>query len=201
MAKGRSDEPITCTSLTVVDAQGKPVASITSNGDVTCRSAWVTSGGKPGVFLNGKQGLVQCLKFALCGRANNTELVEINGFTGSPTIELRGEGDNAGIRLQAFKGQGGVIDVTDNTGRSGVSMLATDHSSWLTVENSKNGDGKVLIRASYVDQGAGVVYTVDRTGASTARLPPSKDANDSEQATPKKVTKRAKHIDAKRIDQ
>ena len=173
LAKADKCGDVTCTSLTVVDSKGNTVASIDGKGNLVCRGLLVAPDPNTrGVWIDGAQGSIQCLKFSVLGRKGTTELVEINGITGSPSIELRGDKDKVGVRLQAFQGQGGVIDVTDKTGRSGVVLLASERISHVRVQQPGVGQGGVTLRASYLEGGDGVVYTQDRNGAVTDWMPP-----------------------------
>ena len=172
LAKADKRGDLTCTSLTVVDSQGKKVASIDGSGNLFCRSAFVAP--KPnqlGVLLDGDNGSVLCLKFALRRSGSNTELVAINGFGGSPSIELCGQNDKVGVRLQAFKNQGGVISVTTKNGGSGVFLGASEGTSFVRVQKPGVRHGGATLSASYVNGGDGVVYTQDRDGNLTGWMP------------------------------
>ncbi len=94
----------------------------------------------------------------------------------SPWIELRGDKDNVGVRPQAFKGQGGVIDVTDKKGGSGVLVLASELVNFVRIQQPGVDRGGVTLRASYLEGGDGVVYTQDRNGAVTDWMPSKADA-------------------------
>lgn len=199
LAKSKASNDVTCTSLTVIDSQGKTVANIDGNGNLLSRSAWIAPGPNTrGVWIDGTRGSIQCLKFSLLGRTGNTELVEITGFTGSPSIELRGDKDNAGVRLQAFKGQGGVIDVTDKTGRRGVLMLASELVNFVRVQEPGVDRGGVTLRASYLEAGDGVVYTQDRNGNLTAWMPPRADEKPPKILTEKEILKASSRKAAKK---
>lgn len=173
LSKMAPPNDITCTSLTVVSPLGIPVAKIDGTGFLKCTGASVSSGVNPrGVLLDGQSGAVNCLKFALWNRTSNTELVSMSSSTGSPTVTLRGEREAASsVRLEAFKGQGGVIAVTDNRGRDGVQLTSSADTSAVTVANRKNGQGQVLLRASYIQGGDGAIFTQDRHGVTTGQLP------------------------------
>lgn len=175
LADSKSATDVTCTLLTVVDSQGKTVASIDGTGLVECRNALIAPNRKTrGVYLDGKAGRVRCLAFSKVGSTGNTVLVEIGGES-SPWIILRGDKDNAGVRLQARKGQGGVIDVTDNSGGGGggggVLVTATKRFSNVRVKQPGVVRGGVTLSASYREHGGGIVYTEDRNGAVTGRMP------------------------------
>ena len=192
VAKGNARADVTCTSLSVVDSQGDLVASIDTNGILLCRAVGVAPNSNTrGVYVDGKNGSVQCLGISVLGRTGNAELVTIEGFTGSPSITLRGEGDGAGVRLQAFKGQGGVVDVTDNTGRNGVILLASDDVNIIEVANEKLGAGRVLIDATYVQNGDGVVYTVDQNDILTGQFPASSDGRPPTLLTERELRQKA----------
>lgn len=193
LADSKSATDLTCTLLTVVDSQGKTVASIDGNGFVKCRKASIAPDRKTrGVLLNGKEGSMSCRAFSLVGLTGNTKLVEIEGFTGSPWIKLCGEKDkdNVGVRLQAYKGKGGVIDVTAATvGGGGVSLMAREEFGYVVVQKPGVGRGEVRLEASYKDGGDGVVVTKDRNGNPTAWIPPRADGTPPEILTEKEIVK------------
>ena len=191
LAKQAERDDITCTSLKVVDAQGKTVASIDGKGLLSSRSAWVAPGPNTrGIWLDGDNGRVQCLRFVLQNRTSNTELIEMSSAFGSPLVELRGDKENNGVRLQVYKGQGGIIDVTSTTvGGGGVQISASKNGSDVRVKKAGVPLGGVTLRSSYLEGGDGVVYTQDRNGNLTAWIPPRADGTPPEILTEKEIAK------------
>lgn len=197
LAKSKAD--LTCTSLTVVDFEGKPVASIDAQGAVSGRSVTLSkTSGQRSIFLDGNDGGIECRDLTVISSSNNgsQEVVNITSSGGDGVIKLRGAGESPSISFQAVQSQGGVIQVGDKNGVGYISIMASESWADLTLENPLLGQGSVTLDTSYVHDGDGVIWVKNHLGTTTAVIPPQKEG---EQPKASKSNPASKKANRKRV--
>lgn len=169
-ARRATPAPITCSSLTVVNAQGRVVASIDGSGRLQCASGWIASGTSgTGVLLDGAFGWVKANQLAATDETGE-EIITMTGLGGNGLLEMHGKREQSSVRLQAYRGQGGVLSVMDSTRKNEVQILAARDQISLTLRDGTRGRGEVSAFAGTVSGGDGVLSTVNHLGAPTSRL-------------------------------
>lgn len=151
LARNEKRTAVTCTSLEVVDSQGNHVASIDGQGQLDCASLGVGNG------------------------PPHDKPLKLGERSGSTFVKIRAQGDKESVSISARKGQGAVIQLSDNDGLGCMSVIAANSGTDVRLYDSSLGKIGVRIRAH--DGGAssvGEIVTFGRKDNVTAWMPPKK---------------------------
>ncbi len=158
-----STATITCSALTVVDAQNNPVASIDPSGLLQCRRIMVADTGGNSLYYDPPFG-------ELVIRTDGTPVVRINeSALGTILLSAPAKFNSQARAILSPDVNGGMVELWDSSGKLAIFMGVS--SAGGTAEFKSRDPQNGSIRVGVDGSGSGQIVVVDTNGTISAQLP------------------------------